>query len=37
MYLTIKRGETKTFALLNVLEFDSTRKRMSVIVKDDSD
>ena len=27
-------GEEKRFKLLNVIEFDSTRKRMSVIVRD---
>jgi phospholipid-translocating ATPase len=27
------KGEEKTFILLNVLEFNSTRKRMSVIIK----
>ena len=27
-------GQTLRFALLNTLEFDSTRKRMSVIVRD---
>jgi phospholipid-translocating ATPase len=27
------KGEEKTFVLLNVLEFNSTRKRMSVIIK----
>ncbi|KAI8975574.1 hypothetical protein BDF20DRAFT_959906 [Mycotypha africana] len=32
LYLSIK-GEQKIFTLLNVLEFNSTRKRMSVIVK----
>lgn len=34
--LTIKTpdGNTLRFALLNVLEFNSTRKRMSVVVRD---
>jgi len=27
-------GETKNYALLNVIEFNSTRKRMSVIIRD---
>lgn len=27
-------GQTLRYALLNTLEFDSTRKRMSVIVRD---
>ena len=28
------RGTTKTYKLLNILEFNSTRKRMSVIIED---
>eukprot|EP00347_Sterkiella_histriomuscorum_P008769 403343827 len=34
MIIKRQNGGTQTFELLNVLEFNSTRKRMSVIIKD---
>lgn len=33
MILEFKNGETEKYELLNVIEFDSTRKRMTVIVR----
>ena len=37
MYCRTKDGKIRLYKLLNVIEFDSTRKRMSVIVKTPED